>query len=81
MPKRNYHMCLGNRGEGQWRCDYCGAEGTLEELRANDCTHVYETCVHCGGCEESNECKPDCAGVWAELAREDVYIAGSHQGN
>ena len=78
--KRNYHMSLTPiRGEGAaqvWRCDYCGQEGGILSMQNWDCSHVYPPCEHCGGSEDSNECKPDCSGIAAIFADPSVYVAG-----
>ena len=65
MPekKRNYHMSIERAGVNRWECADCHELGTLEELRKSDCARIRPPCKHCGGCEESNECKPDCAGI------------------
>lgn len=79
MPKRNYHMSLQrvyqNEPRDWWRCDYCRAEGPVDDLRKTECKHVYEDCVYCGGCDESNECKPDCPGVLGLLAGLSLVTA------
>lgn len=64
-----------------WRCDYCGQRGVFEAMQASECPHVYPPCEHCGGSENSNECKPDCPGIAAILARPDVYVAGTGEKN
>lgn len=74
--KRNYHMWLRNLFDGRWVCEYCGATGTHTALRSTDCSYEYEPCKACGGCEESNECKPDCPGMAALLADPSIYVAG-----
>lgn len=74
MTYRNYHMCRTNLGNGRWRCDYCGTIGAVDEREG--CTYEYEPCDACGGCEDSNECKPDCKGMLELLSRPDVYVAG-----
>jgi hypothetical protein len=77
--KRNYHMYLVRVGKPPvdlWRCDYCGKQGTYNSFRGTDCPHIYPPCKHCGGCEESNECKRDCPGMLGTLASPEVYVAG-----
>ena len=76
-PKRNYHMSLSRAV--RWKCDECNEVGTLEELNKSDCPHVTPPCEYCGGCEESNECKPNCAGIRALLDSPAVYVAGTHK--
>ena len=78
--KRNYHMLLTpirRRGrKTRWLCEYCGQVLEEDQLRSTDCPHVYPVCEHCGGCEESNECKPDCSGIAAILSDPSIYVAG-----
>ena len=74
--KRNYHMDLSRRGS-VWCCCCCGAEHEdVNQLRRTECSYEYPVCEYCGGCEESNECKPDCSGIAAALGQLDVHIAG-----
>lgn len=81
MPKkRNYHGCLSRVGEPPtdlWRCDYCGAQGRYDDVSPTECTHVYPACKACGGCDTSNECKPDCPMMLGILASPEVYVAGA----
>lgn len=78
--KRNYHMCMTRMPDGLMRCDYCGERGTDNGLRMTECSYVYETCTACGGCDESNECRPDCPamiGLLSELASDTkIYPIG-----
>ena len=78
--KRNYHMELVPvRGEGAarvWRCEYCKQEGGILAMQKGNCPHVYEPCKHCGGSDDSNECRPDCSGIAAILADPSVYVVG-----
>ena len=79
--KRNFHMSMQRCGT-KWTCDYCGAsDDDVNVLRKTECSHVYEVCKVCGGCETSNECKPDCLGVLdvlADLGNDpSVYLTGS----
>jgi hypothetical protein len=81
MTKRNYHMSIVRvrSGVDLWQCTYCKALVTLGESRSTDCTHVYPVCTTCGGSEQSNECKPDCAACWGALDDPSVYVAGSQE--
>lgn len=56
-----------------WRCRYCGAAGTWEELAEKPCTHVYPPCKTCG---QTPECAADCPAVLEALGRPDVHVAG-----
>jgi hypothetical protein len=80
--KRNYHMCMTRTtpigGADRFRCDYCGAEGMLDDLRQSDCTHVYSVCKACGGDPNSNECRPDCPAILGLLADPKIYVVGTH---
>lgn len=78
--KRNYHMSMSRHGD-TWSCDDCGESAVdVNDLRKTDCPVVTPPCKHCGGCEESNECKPDCKGCWAALTGKDVYVIGEEKG-
>jgi hypothetical protein len=79
--KRNYHMDLVKQPDGSWKCGYCEETVDLDASRSTDCSHAYPVCKTCGGCEESNECKPDCAACWEALSQPDVYIAGHPPGS
>jgi len=57
----------------RWQCQYCKAIGTLEELRAAECSHVYPPCKTCG---QTPECAPDCKGVLAALSQPGVRVIG-----
>lgn len=48
----------------RWRCRYCDAVGTLNELEAVDCTYEYPPCRSCG---MTPTCAPDCPGIAAVL--------------
>jgi len=56
---------------GQYRCEYCDARGTIEELCVFDCTHIYPPCDHCG---QTPVCAPDCAGIAAALSAPGVHV-------
>ena len=63
----------------RWRCRYCGMVGTMEELRAAECTYEYPPCNYCG---QTPECAPDCKGIALALSGAltpavNVHIAGS----
>lgn len=55
---------------GLFRCDYCGMEGSYDDLVRVDCTCEYEVCKACGGLPF---CKQDCPG---EEKKIGVYVAG-----
>ncbi len=80
MSYTNLHMILKpdrSVSPTLWSCDYCGQKDTMEAMSSGGCTHEYPVCEHCGGCEDSNECRPDCSGIAAILASPDVYVAGA----
>ena len=80
MTYRNYHMCVGpvDASRVRWRCDYCGVEADgYQALAVGECTHKYSTCEYCGGCETTNECKPDCKGIAAIFADLSSYVVGA----
>lgn len=58
----------------RWKCYWCHAEGTYEELQAIECTYEYPPCEVCG---QTPECAPDCAGMAAALSNPRIHIAGS----
>jgi hypothetical protein len=78
MTYKNYHaMLLPNRRDGEpttWTCEYCGKEGPMDEMQRGDCSFTYPTCEVCGGCEDSNECRPDCSGIAALLSNPHNYV-------
>jgi len=48
----------------RWRCAFCGDVGTLAELDARPCAHVYPECAYCG---LTPTCAPDCSGIAAAM--------------
>ena len=54
-----------------WKCNYCGATGTLEELDQIECSYNYPPCKWCG-----QTCAPDCIGVRLALSDPNIYICG-----
>ena len=56
-----------------WRCDYCGVEGLMDDVRAQACTYVYPPCTYCG---QTPECAVDCRGVLDALGRSNVHVIG-----
>lgn len=69
------HMLMSRIAEGkpEFRCDYCGQQGTIAHLESFDCTHYYPPCESCG---ENPYCAPDCPGIAEVLSQEGVYVAG-----
>ena len=62
----------------RWRCQYCDAEGTWEELHTVACAYVYPPCRSCG---QTPECAPDCRGIAEALADPRVHLVGSLNSN
>lgn len=62
----------------RWRCQYCGMEGTWEELHAVACSYVYPPCPSCG---QTPECSPDCRGIAEALNGPGVHIIGTFDPN
>lgn len=75
----NPHNSLARQGpKGQdvpWKCTYCGAVGTLNDLRTGDppCTYEYPPCSYCG---LTPICAWDCKGIGAIIVDPSVYLAG-----
>jgi hypothetical protein len=92
---RNLHMCLAPDRSAvrpsmsdeealavtSWTCEYCGAQGHIDDLRKRMCNHVYEECEYCGGSPNSNECMPDCSGMAEILNDPSIYVAGRDTNN
>lgn len=57
--------------ERRWKCNYCPAEGTMDELSRVACTHVYPPCEYCG---QTPECARDCDGIARALGGDDVHV-------
>lgn len=57
----------------RWRCRYCQAEGTFDELNAVACSYVYPPCEYCG---ETPLCSRDCVGIAMALSDPDVKVVG-----
>ncbi len=61
LRARNPHNWLSRTNElgieGEWRCNYCSAEGTDDELSKVDCAYEYPPCESCG---LTPLCAPDC---------------------
>lgn len=76
---RNYHGMLSRLGDAPndwWRCEYCGQEGRYDDVWPTQCAHVYTPCKHCGGSENSNECRPDCRKIAEILSDPKLYKIG-----
>ena len=63
----------------QWRCVYCAAEGTLDELvgpgQLAPCGYEYPPCTSCG---QTPVCAPDCKlCIGALLGADGVIVVGS----
>jgi len=58
----------------RWRCYYCDAEGTWEELHSIACSYVYPPCPSCG---QTPECALDCRAIAKALAGPGVHIIGT----
>lgn len=61
------------RSNRRWRCHYCRAEGTVDDLLAVACTHVYPPCESCG---QTPTCAADCAGISEALSAPGGFTAG-----
>lgn len=60
-------------GQKLWKCTYCEAEGSWDDLQATDCAHRYEPCP---SCKEHPYCALDCVAIAAALTGDGVYLAG-----
>ncbi|MBW2672341.1 MAG: hypothetical protein JRD89_02845 [Deltaproteobacteria bacterium] len=73
IPDKNPHNWLSRIADDRWACQYCGLEGTIEDIDAMACTHEYPPCKYCG---LTPICAVDCPGVWQALMSPEVYLAG-----
>ena len=77
MNPHNMLVRVGETPVDRWRCHYCEATGTYEELRAVACTHVYPPCSYCG---QTPECASDCPGIAMALATPGVLVVDLRPG-
>ena len=63
----------------RWRCNYCGIEGTYDEVESVECTYEYPPCEFCG---QAPTCALDCPGIALALSgaltpEVDLHVVGS----
>lgn len=63
------------RPDRRWKCQYCGDEGTLKELRSRACSYEYPPCEHCG---QTPECAIDCPGIQKALSHPGVHVISGY---
>lgn len=62
------------KGEKLWQCQFCGIEGSMEELESNECS--YERHTPCKTCGQFPFCAPDCEGITKALTMPGTYLGG-----
>lgn len=85
VNEKNPHNYLSRQGEpplDKWKCEYCGIEGTFDEVEAIECSYKYPPCEYCG---QTPICASDCKGVALALSEEltdtKTYLAGFGEEN
>ena len=60
----------------RWQCQYCPANGTMDELHQIECTYVYPPCSVCG---QTPECAKDCKFMAAIMGSPAVHVVGAEK--